>query len=124
MLNQLRETLLPLRNSALLLLALVLLLSSFRLDDRPAYRLFTAAGQPADYDAMLADLAGADVVLFGEIHNVSLAHWLELQVAADLARRKGPGQVGAGPACYKSPGPARYQSTSGGGGCGQNGGCR
>ena len=25
--------------------------------DRPAYRLFTAAGQPADYDQMLTELA-------------------------------------------------------------------
>ena len=85
--------LLILRNPALKLLALVLLISSFRLGDRPAYRLFAATGQPADYDAMLADLAGADVVLFGEIHNVSLAHWLELQVASDLLRRKGPGKL-------------------------------
>ncbi len=85
--------LLPLRNTAFKIVALALLLSSFRLGDRPAYRLFTAAGQPTDYDAMLADLAGADVVLFGEIHNVSIAHWLELQVASDLARQKGPGKL-------------------------------
>ena len=61
--------------------------------DRPAYRLFTAAGQPADYDQMLTELAQADVVLFGEQHNDALAHWLELQVAKDLLKLKNPGQL-------------------------------
>ena len=60
--------------------------------DRPAYRLFTATGQPADYDQMLHALAQADVVLFGEQHNDALAHWLELQVAKDLQALK-PGQL-------------------------------
>ncbi|HEX8327968.1 MAG TPA: ChaN family lipoprotein [Hymenobacter sp.] len=60
--------------------------------DRPAYRLFTATGQPADYDQMLQELAQADVVLFGEQHNDALTHWLELQVAKDLARLK-PGKL-------------------------------
>ncbi|MFC7670035.1 ChaN family lipoprotein [Hymenobacter humi] len=50
-------------------------------------------GQPADYDQMLAELAQADVVLFGEQHNDVMAHWLELQVAKDLLRLKKPGQL-------------------------------
>jgi uncharacterized iron-regulated protein len=73
---------------------LLLGLASFTLrGDRPAYRLFTATGQPADYDQMLAELAQADVVLFGEQHNDALAHWLELQVAKDLLKGKKPGQL-------------------------------
>ena len=74
--------------------ALCLSLASFTLrGDRPAYRLFTAAGQPADFDQMLQELAQADVVLFGEQHNDALAHWLELQVAKDLLKLKKPGQL-------------------------------
>ena len=61
--------------------------------DRPAYRLFTATGQPADYDQMVSELAQADVVLFGEQHNDALSHWLELQVAKDLFKLKGAGQL-------------------------------
>ena len=68
-------------------------LLSFTLADRPAYRLFTTQGQAADYDQMLAQLAQADVVLFGEQHNDPIAHWLELQVAKDLAQLKGPGKL-------------------------------
>ena len=78
---------------ARLLFIFCLALTSFTfVGDRPAYRLFTAAGSPADYDAMLTELAQADVVLFGEQHNDALAHWLELQVAKDLARLK-PGKL-------------------------------
>src|SRR5688572_10336365 len=76
----------------LLLPMLLALLTSFT-GDRPAYRLFTATGQPADYDQMLQELAQADVVLFGEQHNDVMAHWLELQVAKDLLRLKKPGQL-------------------------------
>ncbi len=61
--------------------------------DRPAYRLFTAQGQAADYDQMLTELTQADVVLFGEQHNDALTHWLELQVAKDLQKLKKPGQL-------------------------------
>ena len=57
-------------------------------DDRPAYRLFTAGGKPVGFDKMAKELAGADVVLFGEQHNDPIGHWLELQVAKELARRK------------------------------------
>jgi uncharacterized iron-regulated protein len=77
----------------LLLLLLLPLLAFAPAGERPAYRLFTAQGQPADYDQMLTQLAQADVVLFGEQHNDPIAHWLELQLAKDLARAKGPGKL-------------------------------
>ena len=56
--------------------------------DKPAYRLFTAAGRPARYEQMLQALTRADVVFFGEQHNDPLAHWLALQLAKDLARQR------------------------------------
>ncbi|WP_457081508.1 ChaN family lipoprotein [Hymenobacter sp. HD11105] len=72
----------------LLFLPVLLSLLSFRTGDRPAYHLYTAAGKAASYDKMLKELAEADVVLFGEQHNDPIAHWLQLQVARDLAQRK------------------------------------
>lgn len=74
------------RNSLLLILLGLLLGLPLRADDKPAYRLFTAAGKAATYDKMLRELAAADVVFFGEQHNDPLAHWLELQVSKDLLR--------------------------------------
>ncbi|MEQ9440079.1 MAG: ChaN family lipoprotein [Cyclobacteriaceae bacterium] len=52
--------------------------------DKPAYRVFNQAGQSVAYNSMIQELAEADVVLFGELHNDALVHWLELQVAQDL----------------------------------------
>lgn len=80
--------LLPLSFLRRLGLGLLLLTLLSARADRPAYRLFTAAGKPADYDKMLGQLAQADVVLFGEQHNDPIAHWLELQVTRDLAQRR------------------------------------
>ncbi|SHJ08054.1 Uncharacterized iron-regulated protein [Hymenobacter daecheongensis DSM 21074] len=68
------------------LLPLLLLLLGFRADDRPAYRLFSAAGRPVRYEKMLNVLAKADVVFFGEQHNDPIAHWLALQLTEDLLR--------------------------------------
>ncbi|MBT2558562.1 ChaN family lipoprotein [Hymenobacter sp. ISL-91] len=59
-----------------------------RAQDRPAYRLFAAAGKPVGYEAMLKKLAAADVVFFGEQHNDPMAHWLQLQLTKDLLRLK------------------------------------
>ncbi len=52
--------------------------------DKPAYQIFDQAGKTIPYDSMIAELTQADVVLFGELHNNALVHWLELQVAKDL----------------------------------------
>lgn len=52
--------------------------------DKPAYQIFNKTGQIVSYDSMIQELTEAEVVLFGEVHNDALVHWLELQVAQDL----------------------------------------
>lgn len=64
---------------------LLLTLLTSRAQVLPAYALFDAKGKPLSHQRLLAKAAGADVVLFGEIHNNSIAHWLQLVVARDLA---------------------------------------
>ncbi|TAE22996.1 MAG: iron-regulated protein [Cytophagales bacterium] len=51
---------------------------------RPAYQLFTQRGKTTDYDKLLKGAAEADVVLFGELHNNPICHWLQLQLTKDL----------------------------------------
>jgi uncharacterized iron-regulated protein len=48
------------------------------------YTLWTKSGEWTDYDKMLQHMADADVVLFGELHNNSFCHWMQLQVTKDL----------------------------------------
>jgi len=52
--------------------------------DKPAYQIFTKEGKPVEYGKMIKELGKSEVVLFGELHDNSIDHWLELQVTKDL----------------------------------------
>ncbi len=56
---------------------------------KPAYRLFTGQGKEVAYEELVKRLQGADVVLFGELHNNPICHWLELELSKDMHRDKG-----------------------------------
>ena len=76
---------------ALYLFPLVIFFVSFQLiaQDKPAYTLFDSSGKPTTYQAMLDTLNNRkDVILFGEMHDNPIAHWLELEVTQDLASTK------------------------------------
>jgi uncharacterized iron-regulated protein len=60
-----------------------------------AYKLYNNKGKEIKFSKMTDDLAEADVVLFGELHNNSMNHWLELQVAKALFDKKKSIQLGA-----------------------------
>lgn len=53
-------------------------------DEKPAYRLYDKNGKEIRYGAMLDALARHEVVLFGEIHNNPIVHWLEYEVIKDI----------------------------------------
>ncbi len=59
---------------------------TLRAQELKPYAIFNAEGKRSDYGKMLKQLAKADIVLFGELHNSSIAHWLQLEVAKELAR--------------------------------------
>ncbi len=72
----------------ILITALVLLFMSMK-SDKPAYRLFTEKGKSASYTDLLKDAADADIVFFGELHDMPICHWLEYELTADLFKEKG-----------------------------------
>ncbi len=55
---------------------------------KPAYQLFDKRGKKVSYAKLLKAAAGSQVVLFGEYHNNAIAHWLELELAKDVAEKK------------------------------------
>lgn len=64
--------------------------------DKPAYRLYDQKLKPTTYARLLRQAAEADVVLFGELHNNPICHWLQLQLTKDLyAEKKGQLVLGA-----------------------------
>jgi uncharacterized iron-regulated protein len=56
--------------------------------DRPAYRLFDVNGKKTTYDKMIKDISQCQVVLFGEMHDNPISHWLELKLTQDLFKIK------------------------------------
>lgn len=55
----------------------------------PAYGLFSENGRKVKYEKMVESVSGADVVLFGELHNNPISHWLQLELTGDLFAARG-----------------------------------
>jgi uncharacterized iron-regulated protein len=56
--------------------------------NKPAYVLYNSKGKKIGYDKMLKDLLKQEVVLFGEIHNNPISHWLELKIAQECGEKR------------------------------------
>ncbi|WP_421812186.1 ChaN family lipoprotein [Flagellimonas sp.] len=67
----------------LLLLAFTLCLSTVSAQKAP-YVIYNAKGKKVSYKKMLKTLEKKDMVLFGELHNNPIAHWLQYELTADL----------------------------------------
>ncbi len=50
--------------------------------------LYNAKGKKVSYKKMMKGLQDADVILFGELHNNPITHWLQYEVTNDLAGEK------------------------------------
>ena len=84
------------RTTAISFFTLVLLIITGFAPEKKAYQLFDKTGEKVSYEKMLEALKTADVVLFGEIHNNPISHWLQLEVTKDLYNtRKGKLVLGA-----------------------------
>ena len=56
--------------------------------DKKAYQFFDSKGKKVTYEKVLKASEKTDVVLFGELHDNSLVHWLQLEFTKDLAKRR------------------------------------
>jgi len=54
--------------------------------NKPAYKLYNAKGSKVSYKHMIQKMSKADVVLFGELHNNPIVHWLEYETTVDLSK--------------------------------------
>ncbi|NCP44922.1 MAG: iron-regulated protein [Flavobacteriales bacterium CG18_big_fil_WC_8_21_14_2_50_32_9] len=54
------------------------------LSDKPAYQLFDEKGKKTSYKKMLKEVEGADIILFGELHNNPINHWLQYELTKDV----------------------------------------
>ena len=54
-----------------------------------AYQLFDKNGEKTDFGALVQASALTEVVLFGELHNNPISHWLQLELTMALFDRRG-----------------------------------
>ena len=72
----------------LLFISLLLFSLLIFAQQKPAYILYNAQGKKVSYKKMIKQLAKKDIVLFGELHNNAIAHWLELSVPKKLSEKR------------------------------------
>ena len=53
---------------------------------KPAYVVYSAQGKKVSYKKMLKALDEKDIILFGELHNNAIAHWLQYEITNDLSQ--------------------------------------
>ncbi len=57
--------------------------------DKPAYKIFDKEGVVTSYQQLLNASLKSDIVLFGELHNNPIVHWLQLELTKDLHTQLG-----------------------------------
>lgn len=68
-------------------IAVLFSFQSFAQDKLP-YQIFDVKGKKTTYGKMLKQAENVEVVLFGEHHDNSIIHWLQLEFTKDLAEKK------------------------------------
>ena len=67
------------------LLIFVVVFFSFK-NHKPAYVLYNAKGQKISFLKMVSELKKKELILFGEIHNNPISHWLQLELTKELGK--------------------------------------
>ena len=71
------------------ILIATLLISALSLaQDKQPYQIYNKDGKKATYKKLLKAAGETEVVLFGEHHDNSLIHWLQLELTKDLSEKK------------------------------------
>ncbi len=57
--------------------------------ENPAYKIFNKSGNETDFGEMVSAAVSSDVILFGELHNNAVSHWLQYEVTNAVIQQKG-----------------------------------
>lgn len=60
-----------------------------------AYRIFDTKGKEVQYVEVLKSILKQDIILFGELHNNPIAHWLQLETAKAVQQKNKDLVIGA-----------------------------
>jgi uncharacterized iron-regulated protein len=76
-----------LKKSTLFLLSAILLMSMSA--DKRAYQYFNSKGKAVNFSQVINEIKDADIVMFGELHNNAISHWMEYEIVKALYAEKG-----------------------------------
>ncbi len=65
------------------LITITLFLFSFK-GHKEAYQIFNQKGKKSSYTKLLKEIETADIILFGELHNNPINHWLQIELTKDI----------------------------------------
>lgn len=68
---------------SILLIASAVILTGFK-PEKKAYQIFDQNGKVVKYDKLVEKIAEADIILFGELHNNPIIHWLQFEITKDI----------------------------------------
>lgn len=68
----------------LLVFPAIILMSFCLPSSKDAYVLYDSKGKKTDYTQMLTEAQKADIILFGELHDNPICHWLQKELTEDL----------------------------------------
>ncbi|XOV66948.1 MAG: ChaN family lipoprotein [Fluviicola sp.] len=69
------------------LISAFLLIGTISFGQETAYTIYTSSGKKTTYKKMIQELSKKDIILFGELHDNPIAHWLELEVTKSLDKK-------------------------------------
>lgn len=61
---------------------------TFGFAQKAPYVIYNAKGKKVSYEKMVKSLEEKDMVLFGELHNNPISHWLQYELTADLHTKR------------------------------------
>lgn len=70
------------------IILLIFFLISFvnHAQEKKAFQIYNKQGNKVSYGKLLKALTKVDILLFGEYHNNSIVHWLQLELAKDISK--------------------------------------
>ena len=64
----------------------LLLIANTVFSQKEPYVIYNSEGKKVSYQKMIKTLEKREVILFGELHDNSIAHWLQYEVTSDLSK--------------------------------------
>jgi uncharacterized iron-regulated protein len=78
-----------------LLVILLLSFSAIQAQDLKAYQIYNSSGAVISFNQMVEELGEADIVLFGELHNNPICHWIQFELSTAMLEKNPRLSLGA-----------------------------